>query len=128
MALTGLLLAVAADAALLYSWPYGLPAATAQANYGTSERKNMFAVIQQSLRCNYSVAGNSWLTDSGPVACWEVLVVWLTCAIQSIGRTLIMRSEPMSLGSRDIIDSRIPCFPCILFTNFSFALCLTVVC
>ena len=31
----GLLLAVAADAALLYSWPYGLPAATAQASYGT---------------------------------------------------------------------------------------------
>ena len=35
-------------------------------------------------------------------------------------------SKPMSLGLRDIIDSRIPCFPCILFTNFSFALCLTV--
>ena len=50
MALAGLLLAVAADAALFYSWPYGLPAATAQASYGTSERNNMFAVVQQSLR------------------------------------------------------------------------------
>jgi len=43
MALAGLLLAVAADATLLYSWPYGLPAATAQASYGTSTRNNMFA-------------------------------------------------------------------------------------
>jgi len=38
MALAGLLLAVAADAALLYSWPYSLPAATAQASYETSAR------------------------------------------------------------------------------------------
>jgi len=30
-----LLLAVAADAALVYSWSYGLPAATAQASCGT---------------------------------------------------------------------------------------------
>jgi len=27
-------------------------------------------------------------------------------------------SKPMSLGSRDIIDSCIPWFPCILFTNW----------
>jgi len=45
MALAGLLLAVAADAALLYSWPYGLSAATAQAIYGTSARH--VAVIRQ---------------------------------------------------------------------------------
>jgi len=75
-----------------------------------------------------------WLTASGPVAapagkCFFVCpAIWLTCAIQSIGRTLIMRSEPTSLGSRDVIDSRIPCFLCILFTNCSFALYLTVVC
>jgi len=37
-------------------------------------------------------------------------------------------SKPMSLGLRNIIDGRIPCFLCILFTNFSFTLRLTVVC
>jgi len=50
MALAGLLLAAAADAALLYSWPYGLPAATAQANYGTSARH--VCCVRHFLRCN----------------------------------------------------------------------------
>jgi len=64
MAFTGLLLAVAADAALLYSWPYGLPAATAQASYGTSGRNHMFAVVLQRLRRYYTavIPRNSWHT------------------------------------------------------------------
>ena len=70
MALAGLLLAVAADAALVYSWPYGLPAATAQASYGTSERNNMFAVVQQRLRRYYTavIPRNSWLTQVAALA------------------------------------------------------------
>jgi len=121
-----LLLAVAADATLLYSDHTVYLQQTAQAKYGTSERNNMFAVIQQSLRCNYSVAGNSWLTDSGLVACWEVLAVWLIYAIHRSHADNALK--PMNLGLCDITDSRIPCFPCILFTHFSFALYLTVVC
>jgi len=50
MALAGLLLAVAADATLLHSWPYGLPAATAQASYGTSARH----VAEGSVCADYS--------------------------------------------------------------------------
>jgi len=45
------LLAVAADAVLL---AYVLPTATAQAGYKTSERSNMFAVTQHSLRRYYT--------------------------------------------------------------------------
>ena len=53
MALAGLLLAVAADATLLYSWPYGLPAATAQASYGTSAQ-HVCCCTAESAAANYT--------------------------------------------------------------------------
>jgi len=59
---------------------------------------------------------HSQLIDYDQVACYAVLAVWLNCAIQFISRTLIMRSEPLSLGSGNVSDSRIPYFSCILFT------------
>ena len=52
---------------------------------------------QQSLRWYYSSdTRNSWLTQVAAgwdycCACWDVLAVWITCAIKSIGRTLIIR-------------------------------------
>jgi len=48
-------IAVAADAALLYSWPYGLPAATYQASYGTSAQHVCCCTAERLLQTTTAV-------------------------------------------------------------------------
>ena len=48
-------IAVAADAALLYSWPYGLPAATSQASYGTSTQHVCCCTAERLLQTTTAV-------------------------------------------------------------------------